>query len=148
MNHQSYNPNYEKVYGKKYDSNLDIKEIAKLVRKDIKAAVKAGKLPPLKCGVRISRFSGGQSLSVTVKEVGFQVVNPEFTKGVEEGLNSYTLYHTVGLYTEQAQEALSTLRSIADAYNFDGSDTMTDYFHVNYYSRVEYSSEVRNGAAV
>ena len=39
-------------YGAKYDRNLDVKEIAKRIRADLKAAVKDGKLPAAKFGVR------------------------------------------------------------------------------------------------
>ncbi len=45
--------------GKKYDGARDIKEIAKLVRKDLKRDV-----PEFKFAVRISRYSMGQSLRV------------------------------------------------------------------------------------
>jgi hypothetical protein len=32
---------------------------------------------------------------------------------------------------------LAALKEIHGAYNFDGSDSMVDYYHVNYYGQVE-----------
>lgn len=47
--------------GKNYDANLDIKEIAKIVRSQFRK-----KFPGYKISARISRFSGGQSLDVMI----------------------------------------------------------------------------------
>lgn len=47
--------------GKNYDLHLDIKEIAKIVRSQFKK-----KFPGYKISARISRFSGGQALDVTI----------------------------------------------------------------------------------
>jgi len=54
--------NYAYAVGPKYKRDLDVKDIAKLVRQDIKDAIKGGELPKGKYGVRISRFAGGCSL--------------------------------------------------------------------------------------
>lgn len=87
--------------GAKYDQNLSIVEIAKRVRKDLKAAY-----PKTKFGVTIQRYAGGRSLNVKVKA-------------------------TEGLVCRHKVE------EIVDAYNFDKSDMMTDYYHVNYSSHVD-----------
>ncbi len=53
--------------GSKYVHGRDLADVAKLVRADIAAAVKAGVLPAgLKVSVRIRRYSMGQSLDVFV----------------------------------------------------------------------------------
>lgn len=53
----------ETKYGDKYESvkDLDIVEIAKLVRKDLRE-----QLPALRRSVRIERFAGGQAIDVTI----------------------------------------------------------------------------------
>lgn len=48
--------------GKNVDANLDIKEIAKIIRTQFKK-----KFPGYKISVRISRFSGGESISANIK---------------------------------------------------------------------------------
>ncbi len=54
--------------GSKYEQtkDLDIVAIAKLLRQDIKASVKEGRLPAVKYGVRIERYSMGQSIHISV----------------------------------------------------------------------------------
>lgn len=128
------------IIGSKYNDetkNLGIKEIAKLVRRDIKAAVKAGSLPKeMKLGVRIQRYSGGQSLNITVKSFPGGFLNPAYVKAVKA--NPHLCYSEYPpKYHPRVSSALTTLEDIANAYNYDNSDSMVDYFDVNYYVRVD-----------
>lgn len=100
------------ITGNKYVQGRDVKEIAKDVRADIKKAVAAGYLPATKYSVTISRFAGGRSLDIRAS-------HPTFAFG-----------------TASRKSAATFLKGITDAYNFDGSDIMTDYFHVNFYSSI------------
>ena len=53
---------YEKTYGPKYNAELTRKEIAALIRADLKAAVASGELPK---GLKTSvRKSGSSNLSL------------------------------------------------------------------------------------
>lgn len=100
--------------GSKYAEveNLDITEIAKLIRKDIK-----NELPAIKASVKIERYSMGQSIDV----VAWTDV-PIYVVGRDLNSNGQRLY--------------DKLKEIVDAYNFNDSDSMTDYFHVNFYGGV------------
>jgi hypothetical protein len=122
--------------GAKYNTDLDIKEIAKLVRKDIKAAVKAGSLPKeMKVSVRVKRYSGGQSLNLNVKSFPGGFLNPAYVKAVKVNPHlCYTEYPP--RYYLHVSRALTTLDNLANAYNYNNSDTMVDYFDVNYYVSV------------
>lgn len=109
-------------YGSKYEEtkDLDIKDIAKLVRGDIKAAVKTGALSDLlRYGVRIERFSGGQSIDV-------RIAWKQPPEDAERRLHEHA----------RANCWLETLKGIVDAYNFDGSDMQSDYFRVRFYSHI------------
>jgi hypothetical protein len=123
---------YERHYGSKYDGSLDVKEIAKLVRADIKQAVKDGTLPgaPVKYSVRIERFSMGQAINIRIKNwPGPTTLPQDFTHdkyGAFQGL------------TPEANAAKATLQAILDAYNHDGSDVQSDYFDVNFYGGAEF----------
>lgn len=103
----------ERITGDRYSSDRDITEIAKLVRADIKAAVAARELPaPSKRpSVRVSRYAGGQSLDI------------EFLPIMEMSPN-------------RREEVVVKLRAITDRYNFNYSDSMCDYFNVNFYCHV------------
>lgn len=106
--------NYQTV-GAKYEEveNMDIKDIAKLVRKDIKEAFPNTNY---KFSVRIERFSMGRSLKVYVNNTGLM---PR---------------------SVQASTIESKIQEIVDQYNFDDSDWLSDYSHVNFYSSVRLES--------
>lgn len=130
-------------YGAKYDKDLNTTEIAKRFRGDVGAAKKAGELPPeLKLGVRTQYFSGGSSIDVTVKVVpaGFRVSNPARGPAApafdDQG-------RVIPPLAPDAEALLKKLTELLGAYNFDGSEPQTDYFHVRFYSRVEFSSALR-----
>lgn len=144
------------VRGHRYDEtrHLDIKEIAKLIRQDIKAAIKAGELPKgLKTSVRIERYAGGQSLDIGVKDLGGV---PLFSDDAIRNLKEFGTYQTthdpyhedhIKIYTSQVEIILDKLSQIQDSYNRDNSDSMTDYFDVRFYGHVrvdwEYERDLR-----
>ena len=54
--------------GDRYNGKMDVADVAKLIRKDIREAKKAGELDKgLKTSVRIERFSMGQSITITAQ---------------------------------------------------------------------------------
>lgn len=135
----------ETIYGSKYSRDLDIAEIAKLVRADIKAAVKAGTIPDAAYRVRISRFAGGQSLDVRVgnilerdgrpcvwvhnpRRLGEDMARPHGANPHEFGMQ---------IFAPAIGAMLDAVKAIVGAYNFDGSDSQSDYYHVNFYGHVE-----------
>ena len=69
---------YEKSYGPKYEAGMDIKDIAKLVRKEIKDYFG----PNIKYSVTIDRFSGGRALRAYLVDVApgfyFWKANPDY----------------------------------------------------------------------
>lgn len=138
-----YGPPYGYVVGSKYKSGLDITEIAKLVRADIKAAIAEGSLPKLKTSVRISRYSGGQSLDVCVTDCSVDVINDAYVAfELEHGIN---VYNPERWNTQVGKNIDSRLRSIVEQYNYDRSDAQTDYFDVNFYSEVSWDWKWKQG---
>lgn len=124
------------AYGTKYEAtkNLNRAEIAKLIRADIKAAAVDGTLPKAKYSVRVRSFAGGGSIDIRyshVDEVGFSLFNAERLEfDIVHGSREFT---RLPLYSDRAKHITTTLDGIMAAYNFDGSDSMTDYFHVRFY---------------
>jgi hypothetical protein len=120
---------------------LDIAEIAKLARADIKAAIRRGKLPKgLKVSVRIERYSGGKSMDATIKAAPFQVVNAERVQFEREHPTDWycRTRECPDLLTEKAKQVEEAVKAILMAYNFDDSDSQTDYFHNRFYCTVDY----------
>lgn len=126
-------------YGSKYDGTLNVRVIAKMVRADIKTAT--GTIPHLlpkglKAAVKIRRYSMGQSIDVTIKVApGVTVLNP--TRLAEE-IAAPHVCSRLPIHTDEARAILDAVKVIVEAYNFDGSDIQTDYFHVNFYSDVKF----------
>lgn len=141
--------------GSKYEEtkNLDIKDIAKLVRKDIIGAMKNGSLPkPFKASVKISRFSGGVSLDVTIKQLpdGFKLFSDNYLEQQKRKIAGEQIEHMpyYKTRTKEIQDIEKTIKDIVEAYNYDNTDVMVDYFDVNFYGNVdidyELEKEIRN----
>jgi len=116
--------------GEKYEEtkNLPLKEIAKLIRKEIKQ-----KFPDVKVSIRTKHFSGGCSIDVTIKQAPFKIINPEW---------DYTSPYTVDKYTKEARELLKEIEKIVNQYRYDDSDAQIDYFDTNFYSHVCFDWEL------
>jgi len=157
----------ERHYGYRYHElgeRPTTAEIAKAVRADIKTAKAEGLLPASwTYSVRSRNFAGGSSIDITVRGCadawqpcdgtvpgtkrrtpsgGWTAQacgnvwcaasgDPRYAHAAEE--------HTV--LTEDAAMARMTLERIVDAFNHDGSDLMTDYFDVRYYSHVSFERD-------
>ena len=138
---------YEISYGNKYEQvkGYGLTAIAKLIRADIKQAKQDGLLPAhWKYSVRTEKFAGGGSIEVTATNCVDAWVPEDFTKcAINSGCHEPTKYHYYQKcdgaehLTEEAEAALKVLKQIHGAYNFDGSESMVDYFHVNYYGHAE-----------
>jgi len=128
--------------GSKYDRDLSIVAIAKRVRAEIKASIKSGAMPDCKISVRVRKYSGGRSLDVEVTAApeGFVICSPE--RVLYERDYPHSTSHPGGRYTDAARALLDALEGIRDAYNYDRSDRMTDYFDVNFYGSVSFDWEL------
>lgn len=124
-------------YGSKYDRELDTAEIAKRVRKAYREAVKAGELPAAKVSITTDRFAGGSSITAKIKEMpnGVECLTPEWLAWREEHPHEAPPYY-LERWTNELRVVAEWLEGALSAYNFDGSDPMVDYFHVNFYSSI------------
>ena len=98
--------------------DLDIKEVAKLVRADIKEWVDRGSLPLQKYSVKIERYRGGQSINIST-------ANGTFKSKIDPKRRF-----------DAAQVRLD-LQYILDQYNYDGSHGMYDWSDVRFYTDVK-----------
>lgn len=112
-----------KWYGAEYDGSLDVKDIAKMIRKELKA-----NFPGFKFSVNIDRYSGGASIRAGLVEV------PEDFKMVEWSEEYFRIYGRDGIaYSEELKELFAAVKEIGERWNYDDSNSMVDYFSVNYY---------------
>lgn len=121
----------ERKYGDKYEAGLSVVGIAKRYRSDLKAAIKAGTLPAgIKCSV-VTRNHRSINVEVLELPTWFRLTSGEW------GRDGYAQK------SRESIELVQLLRTMLDAYNYDGSDIMRDYFDVNFYSSVTIDPELR-----
>ena len=112
--------------------NLNIKDIAKAVRADLKA-----KHPKCKFSVTIERYAGGQSMTVALMSAPFAALAKD-CEDADRGYTQVNLYHmdTQTQLTEKARKVMTDAKAAMSNFNYDESDIMTDYFNVNFYMHV------------
>jgi|694.fasta_scaffold21915_8 hypothetical protein len=103
----------------------DITEIAKRTRESL-----AKEFPNLTFSVTKKSFAGGSSLHVALMKGDFDAFTDSETKHVQ--LNPNYIEKDDRL-TAEAKRVMERAKDISEAYNWDNSDPMTDYFDVNYY---------------
>jgi len=132
-----------RVYGEKYDQvrRLGVVEIAKLMRADIKLALKVAKATAEPGALAtIDPFSAiPDGLKITVRTrhanaIDIVVRNIPEAWGWTEEADRWGNPRTVA--TPALKALAEALKTIHRAYNYDGSDISTDYFDVNYYGGV------------
>lgn len=119
--------------GSKYNRDLDVAEVAKLLRQDIAAARKDGSLvlpKHAKVSVRIDRYSMGCSIDVVV--IGC-------TQAELWNAPDGDVYRTKGGRTPMREAAHAKLTALLNAYKRDNSDSMTDYYDVNFAGHVTFA---------
>jgi hypothetical protein len=126
-------------YGELYEATRDMtnKEIAAHVRRAVKDAAKAGRIP---AGWQYSvRYERGTAITVTViasDEVVALRNAFEQERGRRYTANLDDAPETLRVLAAVEQE----LRALLGRYNYDGSDIMTDYFDVRFYGFVNVTS--------
>lgn len=137
-----------RTVGSKYQGFRPSVEIAKDIRRDIKAAVRNGSLPSdLKVSVRSRYYAGGQSIDIAwsatrgTHELWCSRHQARWIGWCENTDCDGTYLH-VGLST-LGRDIEDNLRSIADAYNYDNSDPMVDYFDTLFYCHPQWNWGVR-----
>lgn len=130
-----------KFVGIKYSSSLDVAEIAKMIRQDLKAAIAKGELPKIKTSVKISRFAGGKSIDVTVKDVpkGFLIYNWDYLAEKQKNPHGPCPYHW---HSEEAAEVLDKIKGIMRTYLRSDIDSMTDYYNVSFWDHQDFDSDL------
>jgi hypothetical protein len=137
---------YERSYGDKFAETKDLRtvEIAKLVRADVKAAKAAGELPAdLNVSVRYESASMMTAIRVAVLDApelwepcpGYRL-NPGSDVGTGCPSPGCPETYTHDRLTAEGLRITGILEAILNSYNYDGSDIMTDYFDVRFYSTV------------
>ncbi len=135
---KGYTPYYSEGVNYNSAKDLSITEIAKLIKKELEIRYEDWKF-----SVTTDSFSGGRSVTVKVLNTPH---NPYSDKFIEYMKNDEVVWHEYNrdarfgeresYYNEAFQKDLKKIESISNQYNFNDSDSSTDYFHVSYYDHV------------
>ena len=149
---------YDRSYGAKYDEPgkyARVADIAKLIRRDIKAAIAAGELPGRISDYRVrsESYSGGQSIRVRLLKPELYEVCKGIVPGsdddgygrfcgdpwcAEGGIHRdapHARYHYI--LSAEGRRVEEKLKEIHGAFNHDGSEPQVDYFDRRYWGGVE-----------
>jgi hypothetical protein len=107
--------------GDKYNPKLSVKDIAKIIRDELKK-----KFPKCKFSIKKEHHS---AMSISLMQAPFNPFTEENRTHVS--INHYRIKDEA--ITDEAKEVMSYVDELAQSYNFDDSDSMIDYFHTNFY---------------
>lgn len=113
-------------------SELDIKEIAKLVRTDVRHAIKKGSLGGASnVSVKINRQYNALELQVVITSYTGKVFNPEYTKATknyDDHYNEavYQIKKNGSIHSMELQSVKNTLREIVNSYTTSPSNKSID----------------------
>ena len=129
-----------KPYGQHYDSNLEIKQITKNIRKELKELTKLG----FKFSVRShwGTLTVAIRVNVLVIPEDWGLFNPHYNQelawkiSVGQITSWYTDKDPREIYTELGKQFCKTMRTLCNQWNYDKSDSQIDYFDTNYYLQI------------
>ncbi len=101
----------------------DTKEIAKIIRQHLKK-----QFPEVKFSVT----SGHNSINISIKKSPFNYSKLAYNPNISH--LQYRAFEEKN--NPEINAILNYVEKYAESYNFDDSDTMTDYFHTNFYLHV------------
>ena len=112
--------------GSRYDSSLRNKDIAKIMREYVKSVY-----PTWKFSIRMAGYN---SIHISVMEAPVDVFTTEDHDSIQ--VNHYYIDNDERI-TEYCKMVLKDACSMLQSYNYDDSDSMSDYFSTNFYTTLE-----------
>ena len=137
--------------GVNYESGLSTKDIAKLIRKELKILYPHNKysITTEYNHIYVSLMQSNISPFMTKDQINFELIyhryEGTYTKEevdkylynevIEQGYMQINHFHidTSWRMTKETKEMFAKIKNMLDSFNFDDSDIQTDYFHSNYY---------------
>lgn len=115
--------------GSNYESGMTMKEIAKRIRTTLKE-----KYPTTKFSVTVQHYSGGATLHLSVMESDVKMFLPE-KELTNYSPNKYYIEKDE-ILTDEGKQMMAFVTKLVSSYNYDDSDSMSDYYDVNFYSEI------------
>ncbi|HSH52530.1 MAG TPA: LPD29 domain-containing protein, partial [Bacteroidales bacterium] len=106
---------------------LETKEITKIIRQHLKK-----QFPEVKFSVRTDRSGWTSKIIVEIKESPYNYNQLEYSPELSK--QDYIEYSNK--HNKEINAILKYCKKLLDSYNFNDSDSMTDYFHVGFYDSI------------
>lgn len=121
-----------KSVGNRYKDtlDLDIKEISKLIKNELSIYY-----PEWQFSVKISRFSGGESINVNILDIPYNPYSESVDNLLKNNLK-IPYNRTEEYYNKLYLKDIEKIKTIINQYNYDDSNSMVDYFDKRYYSHL------------
>lgn len=135
LHHYSQNPSEGSNY--RATRHLDIKDIAKQIKAKLK-----DRHPCCTFSIRIKRYSGGQSMDISLMAGPWPVVDTGYAQLNEYTFKRCTFEEAEGCnngttLSQPMWDVMAYAGYLAGTYNYDDSDCQSDYFSVNFYLHLE-----------
>ena len=123
--------------GSKYEitKDLDITDLSKMIKSELKE-----KYPDCKFNIKCERFSMGQSINVSIVDINFNPFTKEALENIKNNVDIIN-YNNAEKYNEKYVSFIYDVKKITEQYNYDNSDSVTDYSDVRYYTNVHFDCE-------
>lgn len=137
---------YNNIFGSRYDGNLNIKDIAKLVKKEA-----SKKYPNCKISARTKNYDAiwitvtldkEEYRAKTINEVPKEAIYWNIERKIghngiikEEDFKTYIKNNVIK--SVKTLNIENDITQMLESYNYNRSDVMTDYFDYNFYGFVE-----------
>lgn len=121
---------YPTTVGSNYDPKNSVTDVKRLLKADIKEAVRTGYLPE---GVEYHVSANSKDNKISVEARGI----PDALTEIPEEERGYS----GGWLTPEGKELRSRMKSMVESYNRDSTNSMIDYFNTAYYTSAKIESE-------
>jgi len=135
--------------GAMYDRDRSIVATAALIRKELNAAGKASTGPLAGCTfqVRVDRASMYTAIDakiLSIPERGASIINGRWVE--QEDSRKAIVGPRQAILSNRGAAIIKAVESIIAAYNFDKSDSMTDYHNAAFYTGVTFATGIESAA--
>ncbi|MGN6107780.1 MAG: hypothetical protein ACTHU0_21920 [Kofleriaceae bacterium] len=130
--------------GSKCDPKRKNSETAKLIRQELRAATKDPKHALFGCAISVRARYATHSAAIDVRitsvpDRGMPILNPRF---IEAYLRNPHRFSGLKRYSERGQRILDAATAIVTPYNYDRSDSQTDYHDRCFFQDVDFAFDL------
>jgi hexokinase len=135
--------------GAKFDRSRPLRETSTMIRRELAAAGKTTGGPLSGCVCRVTTRRASMMVAIDVEivnvpERGAPIVNGRWIEAEDSGVS--LAGPRPSILSKRGEAMIGAAKAIVDQFNFNKSDSMTDYSCVGFYGGVTFDSDVTAAA--